>query len=209
MKVICLIFCLLMLPVIVNAQEIGKDAVVAVVKMNVLYRGIANPIEIAVPGVTSDKVTASITNGTISRTTNGWEVLPGEQVESVIKIFVDNKKITEKKFRVKDISNLVAVFAEKYDGEITKDIALKTDVLNVELKDFLWDRYFEIESFKFSTTKDNIDTDIPSNGNKLTDKMKSMISGCKVGDKILFQDIKAIGPDKKIRSLSPIVLTIK
>ena len=49
MKTICLILSLLMITFILNAQEIGKDAVAAEVIMIVLYRGISNPIEIAVP----------------------------------------------------------------------------------------------------------------------------------------------------------------
>ena len=209
MKTICLIFSLLMIPFIVNAQEIGKDAVVASVKMNVLYRGVANPIEIAVPGVISDRVTASITNGSIKRISNGWEVSPGDQSESLFTILVDNKKVSEKIFRVKNIPNPVAVFAGKYEGEIAIDIALKTEVLDVELKDFLWDLKFEIESFTFFISVDNFDREEVSKGNKLNDKMKSLISACKTGEMIVFKDIKAIGPDGKIRDLNQIVLKIK
>ena len=35
--------------------------------MNVLYVGIDNPIDISVPGVGSDAISASMTNGTIKR----------------------------------------------------------------------------------------------------------------------------------------------
>ena len=209
MKPIYLILCLLMLPIIVTAQEIGKDAVVAPVKMNVLYRGLANPIEIAVPGVTSDKVTASITNGTIIKVTNGWEVSPGDQSELVVTVLVNNKKVSEKIFRVKNVPDPVAVFAGKYEGEIAKDIAVKTEMLEVELKDFLWDLKFVINSFTLTCSKDNLDLEVLSNGNKLNDKMKSLISTCKAGQKIIFNDIKAIGPDGRPRDLNPIVLTIK
>jgi hypothetical protein len=209
MKTIWLIFCFLIIPFIGKSQEIGKEAVVASVKMNVLYRGIANPIEIAVPGVLSNRVTATIINGTINRTAYGWEVSPGDQTESVITILVDNKKVTEKKFRVIDISSPVAVFAGQNGGEVAKDIALKTEVLDVELKNFLLDLKWEIESFVFSIPMDNKDIEISSKGNKLTDEMKSLISGCNSGGKIIFKNVRAIGPDGKIRSLYPIVLTIK
>jgi len=209
MKTICSIFCLLIIPFFVNAQEIGNNAVVTSVNMNVLYRGMANPIEIAVPGITSDKVSAIITNGTLSKTANGLSVSPGEQAESIITILVDNKKVSEKTFRVKNVPNPVAVFAGKYEGQIAKDIALNTDILDVELKDFLWDLHFEIERFTLLCSQDNIDREESSNGNKLTDKMKSLISGIKPGKMIVFKDIKAISPDGKIRDLNQIVLTIK
>lgn len=209
MKTICLIISLLIIPSFLNAQKIGNDAVVASVNMNVLYRGMANPIEIAVSGVTSDKVTAIITNGTLSKTAAGFSVSPGEQAESIITILVDNKKVSEKTFRVKNVPNPVAVFSGKYEGQIAKEIALKTDILEVELKDFLWDLKFEIESFTLFCSQDNIDREESTNGNKLTDKMKSLISDIKPGKMIVFKDIKAISPDGKIRDLNQIVLTIK
>ena len=209
MKTICLIISLSIISFFVYAQKIGNDAVVASVNMNVLYRGMANPIEIAVPGVTSDKVTAIITNGTLSKTATGLSVSPGEETESIITVFADNKKVSEKTFRVKNVPNPVAVFAGKYEGQIAKEIALKTDILEVELRDFLWDLKFEIKSFTFFCSQDNIDREESSNGNKLTDKMKSLISDIKPGKMIAFKDIKAIGPDGKIRNLNQIDLTIK
>lgn len=209
MKTIYLILGVLMLPIIVTAQEIGKDAVVAPVKMNVLYRGLANPIEIAVPGVTSDKVTATITNGTIKKITNGWAVSPGDQSESVVTVLVNNKKVSEKFFRVKNVPEPVAVFAGKYDGEMPKDIALKTEVIEVELKDFDWDLKFVVKSFTLLCSNEKGDYETLSVGNKITDNMKSMIGNCKVGQNIVFKDIKAIGPDGRSRDLNPIVLRIK
>jgi hypothetical protein len=209
MKTISLIFSLLMSSILLSAQEIGKDAVVSSVKMNVLYRGINNPIEIAVPGVKSEKVTATITNGTIKKNPNGWEVSPGDQGESMISVLVDNKKVSEKIFRVKYIPVPIALFAGKFSGEIAKDIALKTEVLDVELKDFLWDLKFVINSFTFSFLKDNLYVVESSNGNKLNEKMKSLISTSKAGQKIIFENIKALGPDGKVIDLNPIVLTIK
>ena len=209
MKTINLILCLLMLPIVIPAQEIGKDAVVAPVKMNVLYRGLANPIEIAVPGITSDKVTASVTNGTIKKVNNGWEVSPGDQSESVVTILVNNKKVSEKFFRVKNVPDPIAVFAGKYDGSIPKDIALKTEVLEVELKDFDWDLRFTVKSFILLCTNGKSDFEEISNGNRITDKMKSLIADCKVGQNIVFKDIKAIGPDGRSRNLNPVVLKLK
>jgi gliding motility-associated protein GldM len=208
MKTICLIFSLLLIPFLVNGQEMGKDAVVAPVKMNVFYRGLPNPVEIAVPGVSSDKVTATTTNGTMKRVKNGWEVSPGDQSESVITILVNNRKVSEKTFRVKNVPDPVAVFAGKSIGSTSKDIASKAEVLEAVLKDFDWDLNFNIESFKFLFSKDNVDYQFLSQGNKLTDEMKSLISGLKTGQMIIFRDIKARGPDGKIRDLNPIILAI-
>lgn len=209
MKTICLIFSLLIMPFFVNAQDNSANAVVAAAKMNVLYRGVNNPIEVAVPGIPSDKVSIMVTNGTLSKTAEGFSVSPGEQAESVIKVLVDNKEISEKKFRIKNIPEPIALFAGKHEGQIEKEVALKTDNLVADLKDFLWDLKFTITEFTLFYSMDKIDIEETSKSNKVTDKMKSMIAGMTPGKIIAFKDIKAVGPDGKIKNLDQIVLTIK
>jgi hypothetical protein len=208
MKSICLFLCLLMLPFLLSAQEIGKEAVVAVTNLNILYMGVSNPIEIAVPGVRSDNVTATLTNGTIIKTTTGWEVKPSSVSDVVLTVLVDNKKVTEKTFRVKPISSPVAVIGGKFNSVLSKSDVLKAGVLEAELKDFLWDQKFEIKSFTLLYSKDGFDNEITSDGDKVTDEMKSIISNLKSGAFFIFKDIKAIGPDKQIVNLDPIAIKI-
>jgi len=81
--------------------------------------------------------------------------------------------------------------------------------IEAELKDFLWDLKFEIESFTFFFSSDGYDKEITSKGNKLTDEMRSIISDLKSGQYIIFKDIKAIGPDGKLKDLNPLVLKIE
>lgn len=188
-------------------EIVSAAGVVAVTKMNVLYLGVPNPIEIAVPGVTSDRVTATTTNGTIARTKNGWAVFPSSPDDLVLNIYVDNKKVNEKTFRIKLIPAPVAVFAGKNNGSISRDV-IKTAALEAELKDFLWELKFEIDSFTFFYSKDGYDNEITSKGNMLTDEMRSIISDLKSGQMIVFKEIKAKGPDNKIYDLSPIILKI-
>jgi len=190
-----------------DEPNVNVNGVAAATNMNVLYLGIPNPIEIAVPGVTSDKVTATITNGTINKTSTGWEVNPSSFNDLVLTILVKNKKVNEKTFRVKPIPAPVAVYAHKSNGTASKD-ALITGTLEAELKDFFWDLKFEIESFTFFFSSDGFDREITSKGNKLTDEMKSIISNLKRGQYIIFKDIKALGPDGKTYDLNPLILKI-
>jgi GldM C-terminal domain/BlaR1 peptidase M56 len=192
-----------------NAEpHVNVDGVVAVTNMNVLYLGISNPIEIAVPGVTLDKVTATITNGTINKTSTGWEVNPASFNDLVLTILVNNKKVNEKIFRVKPIPQPVAVFADKNNGKASKDV-LVNGTLEAELKDSLWDLKFEIVSFTFAFSSDGYDREITSKGNKLTDEMNSILSDLKSGQYITIKDIKAIGPDGRLKDLNPLILKIE
>lgn len=208
-KIVCLILCLYMLPIIVIAQEIGKDAVVAASNMNVLYMGIANPIEIAVPGVPNNKVTATVTNGTIKKVPNGWEVTPAGLNESIITILVDNKKVADKKFRVKAIPDPVAVISGKYSGAISKADLLSSDILEVKLPDFALNLKWEIESFTLLVQNEIGESQEFAKGNKVTDRMKTLMTRLSRGQTIIFKDIKASGPDGKIRDLAPLSLKIE
>jgi hypothetical protein len=209
MKAIYLILFLLTLPVITFSQDPGKDAVVSPVKMNVLYRGLANPIEIAVPGITSDKITAEVTNGTISKVSTGWVVAPGDQKVSVVTVLVNNKKVSEKTFRIKNVPDPTAVFAGKNEGFITKSTALNTDSIEVELLNFDWDLRFKVKSFVFFCTDGKSDFEETATGNKITTKMRALLAERKEGQKIIFKDIKSVGPEGRTRDLSPIILTLK
>jgi hypothetical protein len=190
-----------------SETQVNVDGVVSVTNMNILYLGISNPVEIAVPGFTSDKVTASVTNGTINRSATGWDVKPASLSDLVLTVLVDNNKVTERNFRVKPIPPPVAVFAGINNGSASKD-ALVNATLEAELKDFLWDLKFEIVSFTFLFKRDGLNKEIASKGNVLTPEMKSIISDLTRGQYINFKDIKAIGPDGRSRELSPVILKI-
>lgn len=190
-----------------DLPAISMEGVVAVTNMNVLYAGIPNPIEIAVPGITSDNVTVTSANGTVRRSEKGWEVIPLSMDDLVLNILAYNIKVDEKIFRVKPIPSPVAVFLRKANGSLSKD-AITNATLEAKLEDFLWDLKFEIESFTFAFSKDGFDREITSKGNKLTDEMKSILSDFKRGQLIIFKDIKALGPDGKIYDLSPVILKI-
>jgi len=200
---------MVMLSVSMSAQENGRDAVVALPEMNVLYIGISNPVQIAVPGVTSDKVTATITNGSINKTTNGWEIKPSTSTESVIlTVLVNNQAVSEKTFRVKTLPVPHAVIAGVGNGAVSKDEVIKTGAIETELKDFLWDLKFEIKSFSFLYSGNGSNQEISTTGNKLNEEMKSLISSSQSGRTIIFKDIKAMAPDNTIHDISPLILTI-
>jgi hypothetical protein len=206
-KSIFLLLLLLFLPLITMAQEAGKDAVVAASNMNILYMGIPNPVEIAVPGIKPERVTAEITNGTITKTANGWEVVPAAPGESVISVLVDNKIVCEKKFRIKLVPKPVAVFAGKNSGTISKADALKNATIEIALPDFEWDLKFRVESFSLISS-DNIDKPLVAKGNKLTVEMISVMTRLQKGQKVIFDNILAKTPSGNREGFAPIVLKI-
>jgi beta-lactamase regulating signal transducer with metallopeptidase domain len=187
----------------------GKDdAVISINGFSYLYRGIANPVDIKVTGIASDKISVEISNGSIKQVEEGWEVVPGDQNESTVTVYVNGKMRLEKKYSVKDIPYPVAVFHNKNSGSISRRMASETDVLEAVLNEPEPDIKFEIVSFIFLMPTDSADIVIPSEGNRLTDKMRTLLADLKSGQSIIFKDIKAIGPDNKMRDLSPIILKL-
>jgi len=190
-------------------QEGLSEAVVAAANMNIIYRGVSNPVEIAVPGVKSDKVSATITNGTILKSSNRWEVKPGEGAECIISVMVDGKKVADRIFRVKLIPPPQAVFAGKSEGTLDKFVALQASELSAEMKDFMWDLKFVITGFTFLISMDGMDYELMSEDNLITEKMKSLMAKCEPGKSIIFKDIMSMGPDGRPKKLDDIILKLK
>jgi hypothetical protein len=209
MRSFYLVLGLFLISFLAAAQEKGSEAVVAAANMNVFYRGIPNPVEIAVPGIKAEKVSATITNGTISKSMNRWEVKPGEGAECIISVMVDGRKVADKNFRVKLIPPPQAVFAGKSEGTLDKFVALQTKELSAELKNFMWDLKFVITGFTFSISMDGMDYELMAEDNLITEKMKSLIAKCESGKMIVFKDIMSMGPDGRPKKLDDIILKLK
>jgi len=209
MKSITIVLVMSFLCIATAAQKAGSEAVVSAVYMNVLYRGVSNPVAVAVPGVKSERITLTVSGGSVTKGESVWEVKPGEGPECTLTISVDGKKNSEKVFRIKSIPPPLAVFAGKYEGSISKETAMNTESIEAVLIDFLWDLKFTIDGFVFATSRDGMDYEIKSEkGNKLSDEMKSMIASTQEGKYIVFKNITAIGPDGRNRQMNDIVLKI-
>ena len=207
-KMFVTIIFMVMIPFIVDAQGTSQDPVVAATNMNVLYLGISNPVEVAVPGVLSDNVTVTVSNGSIKKVSNGWEVVPANAGESVLTISVNGKKVADKTFRVKTIPMPVAVFAGKNGGSVSKTEVMEVETLEAKLLDFAWDINFKISSFSFLLSDESGDRMEFAKDNRITEKMKSLLANLQRGQTIAFKDIKATGPDGRTVALSPIILKI-
>ena len=81
----------------------AQDAVIAAAKMNVLYIGVANPLEIAMPSVATDKLIVSATNADIKKINNENYIATVSR-PGVATITVNGNGITTTKtFRIKPI----------------------------------------------------------------------------------------------------------
>jgi gliding motility-associated protein GldM len=193
--------------------------------MNVLYRGIQNPIDVSVPGVPPDKIKVAMRNGKLStgklKNYKG-ETFPGDYIaepnadapnaEIIVSADISGKQQTfpPRLFRVKDVPTPDAQFAGKTgQGRVSLgDILIQTGVAAV-LKDFDFELRYYVTEFSVSYDDRGLAVGASSKSNRITDEQKAILKRLTRGKKLYIQDIKAtIGPGKKVYDLNPIIITV-
>jgi gliding motility-associated protein GldM len=195
------------------------NVVVSPTAMNVFYVGVANPVDISVPGVGSDKISATMTNGTIKKGKTkkfrgSWIVrphTPGKPAQVRVIANINGKKVSFPpiSFRVKRVPPPVAKVAGKKGGSISKAALAAQNFVMAEMENFDFDLKFKVTSFRMSVTLKGFTYDEISKSNRLTPKMKGYIQQMRRNSKVIFEDIKAVGPDGVTRKLNPLVFTIQ
>jgi hypothetical protein len=174
--------------------------------MNVLYLGVENPIESAVPGIPANDIKIVASNGRIRKTETGWSIFPDQLPECIISVMVKNKKITDKTFRVLPLPEPQAVFRGINQGAMSLDRIKEAACIDVKIPDFMWDIEFTVKSFTFMASVDGKEYEETSTGNELTETMMSYLSELKRGDAVAFKNIIAIGPDGREQEVNPLII---
>jgi len=202
-----------------SSYNVGApNVVVSPTAMNVLYIGLDNPIDISVPGVSSDAISATMVNGNIRRGRlqkyrGEWLAKPevvGREASINVSAVVNGERMRfpPYTFRVENIPDPVAKFANLSEGTVAKNIALAQPGVFAVLENFLFDLEYNVTGFKMIITQRGFDREASSNGARITAEQRSLIDGLNRGQKLYITEIKAVGPDGKQRSLPPIILTI-
>jgi gliding motility-associated protein GldM len=195
------------------------STVISATKMNLLYVGIPNPISISCPGISTDKIRATISQGTLvpdPKLGSGnflANVKPGSKAVISVSAEID-KKVTQlgtAEYRVKLIPDPKAKIAGKTGGPINKAILAAQNGVIPVLEDFEFEGVnYTIKSFSFTRAGKGRDPlDLVSNSVNITSEMKAGITNSRIGDKIYFENIKAVGPDGTLRSLSSVNFVIQ
>lgn len=196
----------------------APNVVVSPTAMNVLYIGLDNPIDISVPGVGSDAISATMVNGNIRRGRlekyrGEWLAKPevaGREASINVSALVNGERMRfpPYTFRVQNIPPPVAKFANMSEGTVAKNIALAQPGVFAVLEDFLFDLEYNVTGFKMIVTQRGFDREASSNGARVTAEQRGLIESLNRGQKLYITEIKAVGPDGKQRNLPPIILTI-
>ena len=197
-------------------QVAEASVVISPTKMNVFYRGVNNPVSISVPGVPKENLQARLSKGVIQRDGNQWVVKPangpeGEIVTVSVSANIDNnvRSMGSMEFRVKDVPDPVAYVANRNQGVIDLGTLTKATGVIAQLRNFDFDLEFVVTEFTVSAVLSGgfTKTEI-SNSGKWSRPQLEIVSQLKTGQRITFENIKAVGPDGKTRLLNSIVFKI-
>jgi len=200
------------IPILGGYSVIPKpnEAVVSADKMNVVYRGLSNPLTISVPGVSGNKVSASAP-GLKRVRGDKYAMYPGKGSEVTIRVSATlpggGKISTPKRYRIKDIPPAVGMVRGQYGTVKMPKASLARISIAAGLPDFLFDLKLNVHSFKIKVPGQ---VTIPVNGRTLSARAKSALGKARRNDVITIYDIKASvsGSNYKIRKVLPVNIQI-
>jgi gliding motility-associated protein GldM len=199
--------------------QVGRpNATISPTKMNVLYMGIPNPIKVSVPGIASENLLVSVSNGRIEKSGEDYLVYPSklDAQGKITSISVNAKMNGETRpmgsmvFRVKEVPDPIATIGSKNGGTLQKEELLAEDGIFAELKDFDFDLKFRVINFDvtFSGAGGYVKT-YKATGNKFTTEQKDQFGKLTQGSLIFIDNITAKGDDNTTRPLVPISFKIR
>ena len=191
------------------------SVVISPVKMNVFYEGVENPVEISVPGVPSENLRVNITNARSVKRGNQYIVSPNAGTsggESVISVSaqINNRaqSLGRQIFRIKRVPDPIATIGGVREGKMGKGLLMAQMGVIAEMENFDFDLKWTISKFTVSTTRGGYQVDETSESNMLTEAQKELIKSTSRGQKVYFENIRAIGPGGTRRALGSITITI-
>jgi gliding motility-associated protein GldM len=194
----------------------APSAVVSPDKMNVLYVGIPNPISVSSPGIANKDLHVSISTGSINSTDlakGAYEANVGSIGTGTATISISGNvggktaALGSKLFRIKNIPNPIAEFAGSSGGSQNTPTIQGQNYIFATLKDFEFDLKFNIKSYKLTIIRPRQDAvTVSGYGGTLSQEVKDKLRLVTPGTRLIFDEIYAVGPDKKDRLLNPITL---
>lgn len=188
-----------------NAATISAD------KMNVVYRGVKNPMTISFAGIADNNVNASAQG--LSRVSGSKYIMDatriqGREVTINVTGKIDGQTVSDRAtFRIKDLPKPTGTIRGE-DGAIKMQRnALEISTVGAKFDDFDFELPLHVTGFKFKVPgQPTIDV----NGNKLDSRAKSALLKAKRGTDVQIFDIeaKAGGVSVILKKVSPIIIEL-
>ncbi len=186
-----------------------NTAVVSADKMNVVYRGLDNPISVSLPGVSHNAIRVSLKNGTLKGSKGKYIVRPGAGKLATISVSakLSNGKIVrhKKSFRIKDLPPAMGSVRGEFGTVRMPKSSLTNAPISAGLPDFEFDLKIRVKSFKIKVPNQ---LTVIVKGTKLTPAARKVLSKAKRGDQINIYDIKATANGLALKKVLPVSIEL-
>jgi len=188
-------------------------ATISATAMNVLYRGIPNPISIGVSGVPAETVNATISNGTLTRAAGGgWSALPGAGAEAVITVTAtvdgQTRQMGSMQYRVQSVPDPIARVSGRTGGRIPRAELAASQGVEAAMVGFMFDLRYTVTGFNMLIATPQGELNLAATSFAFTQAQRDAINRQTRGTNVVFTNITASNPQLGTRNLMPIVLTI-
>ena len=178
-------------------------------KMNVMYKGLENPIAISAPGFTANQIEVNVTNGELIKNGGEYFVKPGNDgliTTVTVSTTIDGKKmiLDNCDFRLKRTPDPVPVLNGRTNDKFTKEEILAAGGFVLTMPDFDFEGYHsQVLSYDVSTIVAGYLKQIKAiQGRKFNKDVEELIKNSRRGQRISIENIRVKSPDGEERVLN-------
>jgi gliding motility-associated protein GldM len=159
--------------------------------MNVVYRGVTNPMTISFAGVSSDKVSASAPGLSSAGKPGAYKMNPGSGTEVVINVtgtLPDNSKVSDKKvFRIKSIPAPTGAIGGEIGVVKGAKSRLEVSQISAKMLDFDFEVKLRVTGFSLKVAGQPT---VVVQGDRVNAQCKAALQKATRGDQVTISDIK-------------------
>tara|TARA_B100000809_G_scaffold209456_1_gene212421 strand:+ start:1332 stop:2897 length:1566 start_codon:yes stop_codon:yes gene_type:complete len=199
------------IPIVANYVVVPRpnSATISADKMNVVYRGVVNPMTISFAGVSDNKVSATGSGLKKGSGTGKYSMVPTSGREVVINVTAtldDGSKVSDKAtFRIKDIPKPVGRIAGQVGVAKLPRNNVEIGKIEAVLEDFDFDLPLTVTGFKMKVEGK---PSVTCSGNRLNGAAKSALRSAKRGSQVQIFDIKSKTNGPAIKPASPLIIEL-
>lgn len=168
-----------------------NSATISADKMNVVYRGVVNPISVSFAGVADNKVVASAPGLSSAGRPGKYNMSPGSGTETTISVtgtLPNGEKVSDKKtFRIKGIPGPTGTIRGEMGVVKGPKSNLQIATIGAKLVDFDFEVGLDVVGFNLKITGQPT---VVVQGNKLNAQCISVLSKAGRGDQVTISEIK-------------------
>ena len=185
------------------------NLIVSPTKMNVFYRGLDNPVEISIPSIQPDQITATVSNGTIRRVSgSNYVVIPSSTGPANVSVTANiggvQRNMGSRPFRVNEVPDPVAKVGGRTGGLIGRNLLLAQPGVAADMENFDFDLNYTVTSFNVvHIGTGGFVNQQASTSNRFTEAQRDIIRNAGRGQRIFIENIQATSPvgDRPMRDI--------